>query len=89
MRQHTWTKTAIVSLTGLITGGGVTGGQAAEPAACPDSQCTLSVPIPVGTYRITPPDRGDEIAAEDFGSLLVPGKPHLLVPGSGEGSPDF
>ncbi|MHC4067349.1 MAG: C25 family peptidase propeptide domain-containing protein, partial [Planctomycetota bacterium] len=77
MRQHGWTRTAIVSLTILMTGGSVAGGQVAEPAPCADSQCTLSVPIPVGTYRITRTNRGDEIAAEDFGSLLVPGKPQL------------
>ena len=77
MRQNTWTRTALISLTTLVTGGVVTGGRAAEPTPCADSQCTLSVPIPVGTYRIAQTTRGDEIAIEDFGSLLVPGKPHL------------
>ncbi|MCK4347944.1 MAG: hypothetical protein KAW47_04940, partial [Thermoplasmatales archaeon] len=38
---------------------------------------TIGVTIPVGSYEIINTDHGDEISVEDFGRLLVPGKPNL------------
>ena len=38
---------------------------------------TIGVTIPVGSYEIINTDQGDEISVEDFGRLLVPGKPNL------------
>ncbi|MCK4996515.1 MAG: hypothetical protein KAR55_06465, partial [Thermoplasmatales archaeon] len=38
---------------------------------------TISVTIPVGTYEIESTEQGDEISVEDFGHLLIPGKPNL------------
>ena len=38
---------------------------------------TINVPIPVGDYNISTTASGHEIYAEDYGYLLVPGKPAL------------
>ena len=38
---------------------------------------TVSVTIPVGTYEIKNTEQGDEISVENFGHLLIPGKPNL------------
>ena len=38
---------------------------------------TISVAIPVGTYEIENTENGDEISVEDFGRLLIPGKPNI------------
>ena len=38
---------------------------------------TITVTIPAGSYQITDTERGQEITVEDFGYLLVPGKPAL------------
>jgi len=37
----------------------------------------INVPIPVGTYDITQTPQGQEIKVENFGRLLIPGKPNL------------
>ncbi|KPL00615.1 MAG: hypothetical protein AMJ91_03950 [candidate division Zixibacteria bacterium SM23_73_3] len=37
----------------------------------------ISVPIPIGTYDIKPTQQGQEVEVENFGRLLVPGKPNL------------
>jgi hypothetical protein len=37
----------------------------------------ISVTIPIGTYEIQDTEGGQEIFLEDFGRLLVPGKPNL------------
>ncbi len=37
----------------------------------------ITVTIPAGSYQITDTERGQEITVEDFGYLLVPGKPAL------------
>ena len=85
-RRNSSDPTATLILTILVTAGvaiGARAGDDAPPApATPvapraDADGAFSVPIPGGTYRITSTARGDEITAEGFGSLLVPGKPHL------------
>lgn len=38
---------------------------------------TIHVKIPVGTYEIKNTEQGDEISVENFGHLLIPGKPNL------------
>jgi len=38
---------------------------------------TVSVTIPVGSYEIESTEQGDEIHVENFGRLLIPGKPDL------------
>ena len=43
----------------------------------PEDTLTTSVTIPVGAYRITTKEQGDEIAVDGFGRLLVPGAPAL------------
>ena len=40
-------------------------------------ELTVSTPIPVGAYEITSTDRGNEVAIEGYGRLLVPGMPNL------------
>jgi len=37
----------------------------------------ISVTIPIGNYEIKSTEQGDEIYVENFGSLLIPGKPNL------------
>ncbi|MCD6162648.1 MAG: hypothetical protein J7K40_09580 [candidate division Zixibacteria bacterium] len=41
------------------------------------NQLTVSAAISTGTYEITKTEQGDEIYLEDFGYLLIPGKPAL------------
>ena len=41
------------------------------------SDDTVTVTIPIGEYKIKNTEQGAEISIEDFGSLLVPGKPNL------------
>ncbi len=72
MRLHTTDKIAAVFLTVLMAGGETI---AADLGAA--STGAVTVAIPMGAHRITPTARGDEVTAEGFGSLLVPGKPHL------------
>jgi len=48
---------------------------AGAPAASDDG--TISVTIPVAAPEITKAEQGDEVFAEAFGRLLVPGKPNL------------
>ena len=38
---------------------------------------TISVTIPVGEYDIDSTNEGDEIYVENFGRLLIPGKPNM------------
>jgi len=38
---------------------------------------TISVTMPVGKYEIESTTEGDEISVENFGRLLIPGKPNL------------
>ena len=38
---------------------------------------TINVNIPVGTYKITKTGQTHEISVENFGRLLIPGKPNL------------
>jgi hypothetical protein len=42
-----------------------------------DEENIVSVTIPIGTYEITDTEDGHEIIVEDFGRLLIPGKPNL------------
>ncbi|MCK4365732.1 MAG: hypothetical protein KAW45_06750, partial [Thermoplasmatales archaeon] len=42
-----------------------------------DRDSTISVNIPIGSYEIISTEQGDEISVEDFGRLLIPGKPNL------------
>jgi hypothetical protein len=86
MWQKTSTRVAGLSMIILMTGGAATGAKAgsdppparaAAKAPGADSDGVLSVSIPAGTYTVTHTERGDEISAEGFGSLLVPGKPLL------------
>jgi hypothetical protein len=37
----------------------------------------VSVPVPIGTYQIESTPQGQYISVEDFGRILVPGKPDL------------
>jgi hypothetical protein len=37
----------------------------------------ISVPVPIGTYDIKPTQLGQEVYVDNFGRLLVPGKPNL------------
>ncbi|MGB7060979.1 MAG: C25 family cysteine peptidase [Candidatus Zixiibacteriota bacterium] len=37
----------------------------------------ISVPVPVGSYDIEYVEQGHELSVDDFGRLLVPGKPNL------------
>ena len=37
----------------------------------------ISVPVPIGTYDIKHTQLGQEVYVEDFGRLLVPGKPNM------------
>jgi hypothetical protein len=46
-------------------------------AVADEKQATVSVTIPAGTYEIRGTDRGDEISVDEFGRLLIPGKPIL------------
>ncbi|HVQ01221.1 MAG TPA: C25 family cysteine peptidase, partial [Candidatus Thermoplasmatota archaeon] len=41
------------------------------------SDNTVSVTIPIGSYQITTSSKGDELSVDNFGTLLVPGKPAL------------
>jgi len=41
------------------------------------SDDTIAVTIPIGPYQITASGKGDEISIDNFGQLLVPGKPNL------------
>ena len=38
---------------------------------------TISVTIPIGTYEIKYVEQAHEISVENFGRLLIPGKPNL------------
>ncbi|GAG62125.1 unnamed protein product, partial [marine sediment metagenome] len=38
---------------------------------------SISLTMAVGSYKITSTDQGDEIYVEEFGRLLIPGKPNL------------
>jgi len=42
-----------------------------------EKQSSISVAIPLGSYEITSTGRGHEIFANNFGRLLIPGKPIL------------
>ncbi len=64
----------------LITLAAAEADEGAMPAGPPSSEVTeqtISVTIPAGAYQITNPRRGPEVLVEDFGYLLVPGKPKL------------
>ncbi|MGB3093258.1 MAG: hypothetical protein WBC42_08610, partial [Candidatus Zixiibacteriota bacterium] len=37
----------------------------------------ISVPVPIGTYEIKHTQLGQEVYVENFGRLMVPGKPNL------------
>jgi len=37
----------------------------------------ISVTMPIGSYEIKQTDQGDYVSVEDFGRLLIPGKPEL------------
>jgi len=41
------------------------------------SDNSVTVAIPVGEYDFINTEKGDEVTVEDFGRLLVPGKPNL------------
>ena len=84
---------AVLLVTGTVFGGplsdpvatpqgqpaeGVSGdqlGQGDAEAGLEDR--SIRVTIPVGSYEIADTARGHEILVEDFGSLLVPGKPRI------------
>ncbi len=42
-----------------------------------DREGTITANIPVGNYNITATQPGQEVAVDDFGYLLIPGKPKL------------
>ena len=50
---------------------------AANSAIAEEKQQTISATIPVGTYEIITTERGHEVFVEEFGYLLIPGKPIL------------
>ena len=54
-------------------------GEAGEvaPSVQPVQHQTVSVTIPAGHYEIVGVDGGQQIVADDYGYLLVPGKPKL------------
>ncbi|MBU0641451.1 MAG: hypothetical protein KKB50_21530 [Planctomycetes bacterium] len=62
---------AVVAVTVLLLCGGALAG------AGDVVQGRVSVDVPVGTYQISAGKAGHEVAVEDFGRLLVPGKPLL------------
>jgi hypothetical protein len=49
----------------------------AAPMAAAEEESTLRVTIPAGDYQIVEDGQGQRISLEGFGSLLIPGKPHL------------
>ena len=49
----------------------------AGPASPAVNSEEISVSIPVGAYEIRDTDEGQELYVEDFGRLLIPGKPNL------------
>jgi len=59
----------------LMIGGVFTSAQINEENL--DLEDTISISIPIGSYEIINNEEGQEIFVEDFGSLLVPGKPNL------------
>jgi hypothetical protein len=62
-------KILLISAVMLSFGGILGAGQAAAEQ--------ISVPIPVGSYDIEYAQQGQRVTVDDFGRLLVPGKPNL------------
>ncbi len=72
-------KTLLVVLTAMLLIGGVfVNVNASEKNQDLNiSKEMISVTIPMGTYEIESTEKGHEILVENFGNLLIPGKPKL------------
>jgi hypothetical protein len=69
-------RVAVILIVLLMLGGSVAGINTgwAEPVL---QDGTVNVPIPVGAYEVRHAADGQEVYVEDFGRLLIPGKPNL------------
>ena len=59
----------------VLVGTGVS--ENSEIDYCGIGASPIHIRIPVGTYEIKSTEHGDEISIENFGHLLIPGKPNL------------
>jgi hypothetical protein len=65
-------RTVVFFIVTMLTVGSIT-----VRADIADKDGEISVTIPVGAYEITDTEEGQEVFIENFGRLLVPGKPNL------------